>query len=151
MMSSESASSPEGGKHHEREAARMSRAPHFKDISDLLTAVPDLDLGHDRGMTTAATFDWRGTTWVVTWETYPDRLIDFCQHLLNGGEVHERQTGSGPALSDRPGRPDRLYIYPWLHDAVGRRDRGPAPPTTKCCGIAQPAGSECAFCGESVS
>ena len=128
----------------------MNSAPHFEDVGGLLAAVPDLDLGHDRGMTTAATFDWRGTRWVVTWETYPERLSEFCRHVLAGGEVHERRTASGPALSDRAGRPDRLYIYPWLHDAVRPRDRGPATATTTCCDVAQPTGSECAYCGAEV-
>lgn len=130
---------------------RSPGTPHFDDVGDLLAAVSDLDLGHDRGMRPAATFDWRGTRWTVTWETFPERLVEFCQHVLGGGEVHERRTGSGPALSDRPGRPDRLYIYPWLHGAARPRDRGVPAATTKCCGVAQPEGSECPYCGEVVA
>ena len=128
----------------------MNDVPHFAGLSDLLAAVPELDLSHYDGGRPAATFHLLGTTWTVTWDTYPSRLIEFCEHVLAGGKIHERQTKNGRALSDRPGKPDRLYIYE-VSDVSSREQQARKTPSTVCCDMVQPSGSECAYCGEVVA
>lgn len=129
----------------------MSPAPHFGSLSNLLAAVSTLDLGHASGRRTAATVEHRGSTWIVSWETTPERLIEFCEFVLAGGSAVERVTPSGRrALSDRAGEPEHLYLY---EGSIGGGTRVASQDSLEsaCCGMIQPRGTECAACGEIVA